>query len=60
VDHDWRRELTTTLAELQQEGGAWTNSNPRWLEGDGNLVTAYALLALDYCRPIGQSAEKKK
>ncbi len=26
------------------------NENDRWLEGDANLVSAYALLALSYCR----------
>jgi len=39
------------LAKRQHEDGSWTNSNARWLEGDANLVTGYALLALSYCRP---------
>jgi squalene-hopene/tetraprenyl-beta-curcumene cyclase len=30
--------------------GSWVNENPRWMEGDPNLVTAYALLALAYCQ----------
>ncbi|MCA9101000.1 MAG: hypothetical protein KDA63_07625, partial [Planctomycetales bacterium] len=50
VEHDWRRELTQKLADLQQQDGSWTNDTTRWLEGDGNLVTAYVLLALDHCR----------
>jgi squalene-hopene/tetraprenyl-beta-curcumene cyclase len=49
--HDWRTELTQTLASKQQEDGSWVNVNPRWLEGDPNLVTSYALLALSYCLP---------
>jgi squalene-hopene/tetraprenyl-beta-curcumene cyclase len=50
VRHDWRAELTSQLASLQQSDGSWVNRNERWLEGDANLVTAYALLALSYCR----------
>lgn len=50
--HDWRAELTRELARRQQRDGSWVNTeNDRWLEGDANLVTAYALLALSYCRP---------
>jgi squalene-hopene/tetraprenyl-beta-curcumene cyclase len=47
--HDWRQELATQLAEKQQKDGSWVNKTVRWLEGDPNLVTAYALLALSYC-----------
>ncbi|MGA2619187.1 MAG: prenyltransferase/squalene oxidase repeat-containing protein [Thermoguttaceae bacterium] len=50
VKHDWRRELMAELAAQQQPSGAWTNPKSRWLEGDPNLVTGYALLALSYCR----------
>jgi squalene-hopene/tetraprenyl-beta-curcumene cyclase len=49
--HDWRSELLEELARRQREDGAWSNTNSRWLEGDANLVTSYALLALSYCRP---------
>ena len=48
--HDWQAELIETLAVRQQADGAWTNGNARWFEGDPNLATAYALLALSYCR----------
>ncbi len=51
VRHDWRKELTETLAKLQKENGSWVNTAPRWYEGDPNLATAYALLALSYCEP---------
>lgn len=51
VEHDWRSELILELARRQQPDGSWLNENDRWLEGDANLVTAYALLALSYCRP---------
>jgi squalene-hopene/tetraprenyl-beta-curcumene cyclase len=49
--HDWRAELAEQLISLQKDDGSWINSNARWLEGDPNLVTAYSLLALSYCRP---------
>ena len=51
IRHDWRAELIRELARRQQADGSWVNENNRWLEGDSNLVTGYALLALSYCRP---------
>ena len=53
--HDWRRELAEELARRQQPDGSWVNRNRRWMEGDPNLVTAYALLALSYARPQAAS-----
>jgi squalene-hopene/tetraprenyl-beta-curcumene cyclase len=47
--HDWRKELAAALAKRQQTDGSWVNPVTRWCEGDPNLVTAYALLALSYC-----------
>jgi len=49
--HDWRKELAEQLFALQQTNGNWVNPKERWLEGDPNLSTAYALLALKYCEP---------
>jgi squalene-hopene/tetraprenyl-beta-curcumene cyclase len=48
--HDWRAELVQKLMSTQKGDGSWINDNPRWLEGDPNLVTGYSLLALSYCR----------
>ena len=50
--HDWRRELAEELARRQDANGSWVNGNPRWMEGDPNLATAFALLALSHCRPV--------
>jgi squalene-hopene/tetraprenyl-beta-curcumene cyclase len=47
--HDWRKDLVGQLAKIQRPDGSWTNGADRWYEGDPNLVTAYALLALSYC-----------
>jgi len=51
VEHDWRAELISALARRQGAGGEWVNKVDRFLEGNPNLVTAYALLALAYTRP---------
>ncbi|MER3415636.1 MAG: hypothetical protein C4297_05415 [Gemmataceae bacterium] len=51
VRHDWRADLTLALAKRQRPDGSWVNLNDRWMEGDPNLVTGYALLTLAYCKP---------
>lgn len=47
--HNWRNEMVAELAKSQGENGSWVNSADRWMEGDPNLVTSYALMALKYC-----------
>ena len=49
--HDWRKDVTEALAKKQRKDGSWVNDNDRWMEGDPNLVTGYALMALSYCKP---------
>jgi len=51
ISHDWRSELVAALAKRQLREGGWVNPADRFMEGDPNLVTAYALLALAYTRP---------
>ncbi len=55
--HDWRRELTEELARRQKENGSWVNSDSKWMEGDPNLATAFALLTLSYCRPAASATK---
>ena len=49
-EHDWRNELVATLAKRQDANGSWVNRADNFMEGDPNLVTAYAMLALSYAR----------
>jgi hypothetical protein len=48
--HEWRAELVAALGKRQQPQGDWVNPADRFMEGDPNLATAYALLALAYTR----------
>jgi hypothetical protein len=50
-EHDWRAEIVAELADRQKEDGSFVNPQSRWMEGDANLVTGYALLTLAHCRP---------
>lgn len=48
VDHNWRADLTNKLASVQAGDGSWVNSySKRWWEGDKNLATSWATIALD-------------
>lgn len=58
VKHDWRAELRAELARRQLPDGSWVNEADRWMEGDPNLVTGYALLALSYCKPQPQTESR--
>ncbi len=53
-EHDWSRDILAQLAATQNENGSWTNPEPRWMEGDPNLVTGYALLTLGYLEPAAR------
>ncbi len=48
--HDWRTDLSQRFIESQNADGSWVNKAPRWMESDANLVTAYGLLSLSYCK----------
>ena len=60
TSHRWREELAAAILSRQQPDGSWVNTNPRWLEGDANLVTSYALLALCRCQPQAISPADEK
>lgn len=43
---DWANALIDKLATLQRPDGSFINTESRWMEDDANLVTAYAITAL--------------
>jgi squalene-hopene/tetraprenyl-beta-curcumene cyclase len=45
---DWRRAVAMRLLNLQQGDGSWVNANGRWWENDPVLVTAYAVMSLEF------------
>ena len=46
VHHDWRAELVTKFAALQNPDGSWSGER-RWMEDNPVLTTSYVLLALE-------------
>jgi len=46
VKHDWYRELAEKILSLQNENGYWVNTEQKYWEGNKDLVTAHAILAL--------------
>jgi squalene-hopene/tetraprenyl-beta-curcumene cyclase len=48
--HDWRQELFDELKKRQKADGSWTNPGDRFLEDVPELATAFALLAISYCK----------
>ncbi len=50
VKHDWREELFDTLKEKQKADGSWANDNKAFAENLPELATAFAVLALSYCK----------
>lgn len=48
--HPWRKDMLEVLAKRQKADGSWINEKDRWMEGDANLVTGFALMALGNIR----------
>ncbi len=50
VAHDWRAEMLAKLKALQKPDGSWINEKAsRWMEGNPDLTTAYAVLVAAHC-----------
>jgi squalene cyclase len=45
---NWDNDMIAQLVKMQREDGSWLNESDRWREGDPNLVTAYAIIALTH------------
>ncbi len=48
--HDWRADITAAIAKRQRPDGSFLNESDHWMEGDPDLVTGYALMALSHCK----------
>jgi squalene-hopene/tetraprenyl-beta-curcumene cyclase len=48
--HNWRQELFDVLKASQKPDGSWANANNAFLESLPALATAFAVLALSYCK----------
>ena len=44
----WKKQIVERLAASQRPDGSWINKNNQFWEGDATLVTAYAVLTLEY------------
>lgn len=45
---EWKKQIIEKLAASQRPDGSWVNKNNQFWEGDASLVTAYAVLTLQY------------
>ena len=55
-NRNWRNDMTDALLASQRADGSWINSADRWQEGQPELVTLYALLALEeVLKPVTQA-----
>ena len=50
VKHDWKAELIAELKKRQKPDGTWANDNQAFMETAPELATAFAVLALGYCK----------
>jgi squalene-hopene/tetraprenyl-beta-curcumene cyclase len=48
IERDWANDLIDQLATLQNDDGSFRSVDDRWMENDPVLITAYAMLALEY------------
>ncbi len=46
TQHQWRKELTAKMLQLQGEDGAWVNDADRWHEGAKPVIVGYGLITL--------------
>jgi squalene-hopene/tetraprenyl-beta-curcumene cyclase len=47
-DRSWAADLIAQMAELQNDDGSFRSVDDRWMEDNPELITAYALIALQH------------
>jgi squalene-hopene/tetraprenyl-beta-curcumene cyclase len=53
---NWRDDLVDAVCGMQQPDGSWKNPVERWMEGQPELATVYAVLALEEAiKPVTRS-----
>jgi squalene-hopene/tetraprenyl-beta-curcumene cyclase len=53
---NWRDDLVDAVCGMQREDGGWKNPTERWMEGNPELATIYAVLALEEAiKPVTRS-----
>ncbi|UCE17441.1 MAG: terpene cyclase/mutase family protein [Gemmatimonadota bacterium] len=57
VEHNWREEFLKKVISLQHGDGYWVNQVGRWWENNKDLVTAYAILALEQALSLKELEE---
>jgi squalene-hopene/tetraprenyl-beta-curcumene cyclase len=51
-ERNWANDLIDRLGELQNEDGSFKSVDDRWMENNPELITAYALIALQHARGL--------
>ena len=60
IEHDWRAELADAIMKRQRKDGSWINPEDRWMEGNDELTTVYAVLALEeILKPAPLAAQRR-
>ena len=60
IEHDWRMELAQAIMKRQRDDGSWINTEDRWMEGQDELTTVYAVLALEeILKPAPLAAQRR-
>lgn len=50
IARDWRTDMALQLSTLQNPDGSFMSLDDRWMENNPELITAYALVALQHIR----------
>jgi squalene-hopene/tetraprenyl-beta-curcumene cyclase len=60
IKHNWHNDLTAKVASMQDKDGSWINAaSPRWWEDNRDLVTARALIALNFAMKTADGEDEE-